>query len=234
MNPGMDDAPQQRDNAVAHDLKHRPSGRSAENPVPEDEHGKGRDGGLLAEHPGGRARERRDVLPALPKEKGRDDEEHHEEILAAADPGDQAGHIAIAREEKTREESRARAAQSGDEPDEKDDRAHERREVQKMPQRSIPGIEECQDLEIDAQRDRPVEGGLGFGKKMGPETAVILKRQEIEVVPEVSEIDARKVEHEHDEDGQEDDPAMGGTGFGRLRDTRSRTPFAVPGHGAAV
>ena len=101
MDPRMQDGPQRRDKAVSDDLELRVPGRPAQDPVPEDEHGKCRDRGLLAEHARGRARERRDVLPPVAKEKGRGHEEDREQILAAAGPRDQAGNVAVAREKES-------------------------------------------------------------------------------------------------------------------------------------
>ena len=109
-----------------------------------------------------------------------------------------------------------------------------------MSRRSVPGIQDRQELEIEPERDRAIEGALRLGKQVGPGATVFLEGEEIEIVPEISETELWNIEDERDQDRQERGPAPGGSGLCGLAATCFRpplgfpTPLAVPAHGAAV
>jgi hypothetical protein len=138
----------------------------------------------------------------MPAKKSRDYEEDPKKILAAACPRDQAGHRAVAREDQSREEPGPWTSKTGNQVHKKDDRTHERCEVQEMAEHSAPGVQETEHLEIDAQRDRSIEGGLLLGQQVSANVAVPVAREEVEIVPEISESKARKAEHDGDKNRQ--------------------------------
>ena len=88
--------------------------------IPEDEHRKGCDGGFLAKHSGRRTGERFDVLPSVAEQESGQHQCDREQVLATADPGDQARYEPEARESEPREESGPGTAQPRHQQDQKE------------------------------------------------------------------------------------------------------------------
>ena len=104
--------------------------------------------------------------------------------------------------------------------------------VHGVPECSARWVHKSEKQEIDPLRDGPIERGARIRKEVGPEVPLPSKRQEVEVIPEISEPEARNVERDHDEDWEQESPA-GGDSWCRVATVAPLPPpRAVPRHAA--